>query len=234
RLRRPGARPAHLSLLSGHAPRPRADRRKPVDRQDCSRRRQLCRAPPRRARTGAGLRLARRRRAESRRRGAARLAARKPLLGRFARAAHPRERGERGRSRASVAAPAALRSAARRRAGSLPDVAWVNHARAPDRPWRLHCLDDPLAWALGPLDRRAPDLKYARGLDSLEAAPDNPGSSERFGRPPPTEIMTNAFFSDLLASIADRGRSVLKVKPWPKDAGNRTESLIEMCRALFA
>ena len=45
--------------------------------------------------------------------------------------------------------------------------------------------------------------------------------------------MTNAFFSDLLASIADRGRSVLKVKPWPKDAGNRTESLIEMCRALL-
>src|SRR5271166_6338351 len=45
--------------------------------------------------------------------------------------------------------------------------------------------------------------------------------------------MTNAFFSDLLASIADRGRSVLKIKPWPKDAGNRTESLIEMCRALF-
>ena len=30
--------------------------------------------------------------------------------------------------------------------------------------------------------------------------------------------MTNAFFYDLLASIADRGRSVLKIKPWPKDA----------------
>ncbi len=45
--------------------------------------------------------------------------------------------------------------------------------------------------------------------------------------------MTNAFFSDLLASIADRGRSVLKIKPWPKDGGNRTELLIEMCRALI-
>ena len=49
-----------------------------------------------------------------------------------------------------------------------------------------------------------------------------------------TEIMTNAFFYDLLASIADRGRAVLKIKPWPKDAENRAESLIETCRALQA
>ena len=50
----------------------------------------------------------------------------------------------------------------RRRVGSLwslPDVAGVNHARALDRPWRLHCLDDALALGLGPLDRRAADLK---------------------------------------------------------------------------
>jgi len=46
--------------------------------------------------------------------------------------------------------------------------------------------------------------------------------------------MTNAFFYDLLASIADRGRAVLKIKPWPKDAENRAESLIETCRALQA
>src|SRR5579871_5310932 len=45
--------------------------------------------------------------------------------------------------------------------------------------------------------------------------------------------MTNAFFSDLLASIADRGRSVLKIKPWPKDAESRAEPLAEMCRALL-
>jgi malonyl-CoA decarboxylase len=46
--------------------------------------------------------------------------------------------------------------------------------------------------------------------------------------------MTNAYFYDLLASIADRGRSVLKIKPWPKGAQNGAEALIEMCRALHA
>ena len=46
--------------------------------------------------------------------------------------------------------------------------------------------------------------------------------------------MSNAFFYDLLASIADRGRSVLKIKPWPKDAENRAEQLVEACRALVA
>src|SRR5271163_3033108 len=46
--------------------------------------------------------------------------------------------------------------------------------------------------------------------------------------------MSNAFFYDLLASIAERGRSVLKIKPWPKDGENRAESLVETCRALVA
>ena len=46
--------------------------------------------------------------------------------------------------------------------------------------------------------------------------------------------MSNAFFYDLLASIADRGRSVLKIKPWPKDGENRAESLVETCHALVA
>ena len=46
--------------------------------------------------------------------------------------------------------------------------------------------------------------------------------------------MSNAFFYDLLASIADRGRSMLKIKPWPKDADNRAEQLVEDCRALVA
>ena len=45
--------------------------------------------------------------------------------------------------------------------------------------------------------------------------------------------MTNAFFSDLLASIADRGRSVLKLTPWPKEADGRAGSLIAMCGALL-
>jgi malonyl-CoA decarboxylase len=45
--------------------------------------------------------------------------------------------------------------------------------------------------------------------------------------------MSNAFFYDLLSSIADRGRSVLKIKPWPKEAGNRADTLIDTCRALL-
>ena len=50
----------------------------------------------------------------------------------------------------------------------------------------------------------------------------------------PTEIMSNAFFYDLLASVAERGRSMLKIKPWPKDADNRVDQLVADCRALVA
>ena len=46
--------------------------------------------------------------------------------------------------------------------------------------------------------------------------------------------MDSAFFSDLLASIAERGRSVLKLSPWPRDAENRASSLADMCRALLS
>jgi malonyl-CoA decarboxylase len=44
--------------------------------------------------------------------------------------------------------------------------------------------------------------------------------------------MSNAFFYDLLTSVAERGRSMLKIKPWPKDADSRVEQLIDDCRAL--
>ena len=44
--------------------------------------------------------------------------------------------------------------------------------------------------------------------------------------------MSNAFFYDLLTSVAERGRSMLKIKPWPKDAENRVDQLIDDCRAL--
>ncbi len=44
--------------------------------------------------------------------------------------------------------------------------------------------------------------------------------------------MSNAFFYDLLASVAERGRSMLKIKPWPKDADKSVEQLIDDCRAL--
>jgi malonyl-CoA decarboxylase len=46
--------------------------------------------------------------------------------------------------------------------------------------------------------------------------------------------MDTAFFSDLLASIAERGRSVLKLSPWPREADGRAESLANMCRALIS
>ena len=45
--------------------------------------------------------------------------------------------------------------------------------------------------------------------------------------------MDSAFFSDLLASIAERGRSVLKLTAWPRDADNRAGSLADMCGALL-
>ena len=45
--------------------------------------------------------------------------------------------------------------------------------------------------------------------------------------------MDSAFFSDLLASIAERGRSVLKLTAWPRDAENRAVSLADMCGALL-
>ena len=45
--------------------------------------------------------------------------------------------------------------------------------------------------------------------------------------------MESAFFSDLLTSIAERGRSVLKLTAWPRDADNRAGSLADMCGALL-
>ena len=45
--------------------------------------------------------------------------------------------------------------------------------------------------------------------------------------------MDSAFFSDLMASIAERGRSVLKLTAWPRDAANRAASLADMCGALL-
>jgi malonyl-CoA decarboxylase len=44
--------------------------------------------------------------------------------------------------------------------------------------------------------------------------------------------MDGSFFSELLTSIAERGRSVLKLSPWPREAGNGA-SLAEMCAALL-
>jgi malonyl-CoA decarboxylase len=45
--------------------------------------------------------------------------------------------------------------------------------------------------------------------------------------------MDGSFFSDLLSSIAERGRSVLKLTAWPRDADNQVGSLVEMCGALL-
>ncbi|MBV9290301.1 MAG: malonyl-CoA decarboxylase N-terminal domain-containing protein, partial [Hyphomicrobiales bacterium] len=45
--------------------------------------------------------------------------------------------------------------------------------------------------------------------------------------------MDGSFFSDLLSSIAERGRSVLKLTAWPRDAENQADSLVEMCGALL-
>jgi malonyl-CoA decarboxylase len=45
--------------------------------------------------------------------------------------------------------------------------------------------------------------------------------------------MDSAFFSDFLASIAERGRSLLKLTAWPRDAENQAVSLADMCGALL-
>ena len=45
--------------------------------------------------------------------------------------------------------------------------------------------------------------------------------------------MPNVFFSDLLATISDRGRTLLRLKSWPQDATGRAGSLIDLCRALL-
>ena len=45
--------------------------------------------------------------------------------------------------------------------------------------------------------------------------------------------MPNAFFSDLVSSIAERGRTLLRLKTWPADAAGQAGSLIDMCRALL-
>ncbi|MCB1541211.1 MAG: malonyl-CoA decarboxylase [Rhodoblastus sp.] len=45
--------------------------------------------------------------------------------------------------------------------------------------------------------------------------------------------MPNAFFSDLLSTIAERGRGLLRQKTWPADPTGQANSLIDMCRALL-
>ncbi len=45
--------------------------------------------------------------------------------------------------------------------------------------------------------------------------------------------MDGSYFSDLLTSIAERGRSVLKLTAWPREAGNGG-SLADMCGALLS
>ena len=45
--------------------------------------------------------------------------------------------------------------------------------------------------------------------------------------------MDSAFLSDLLTSIAERGRSVLKRTAWPRNADNRAGSLANICGALL-
>ena len=45
--------------------------------------------------------------------------------------------------------------------------------------------------------------------------------------------MPNAFFSDLVSSIAERGRGLLRLKTWPTDSAGQANSLIDLCRALL-
>src|SRR5882757_1648947 len=46
-------------------------------------------------------------------------------------------------------------------------------------------------------------------------------------------MSSNAFFSDLLASISERGRTLLR-RGGPADAGQDTSELVELCEALLS
>lgn len=46
--------------------------------------------------------------------------------------------------------------------------------------------------------------------------------------------MNGAFFSDLLNTISERGRTILRLKAFPSDAAGRSGSLIELCKALLS
>lgn len=45
--------------------------------------------------------------------------------------------------------------------------------------------------------------------------------------------MNSAFFSELLSTISERGRTILRLKNWPQDSSGRAGSLIDLCRALL-
>ncbi len=46
--------------------------------------------------------------------------------------------------------------------------------------------------------------------------------------------MNNAFFSDLIASIADRGRNLLEGKIWAAGGARRAEDVLDLCEALLS
>src|SRR5690606_4802653 len=47
------------------------------------------------------------------------------------------------------------------------------------------------------------------------------------------EAMSNAFVTDLLASITERGRALLRLQPAPADPEKRTADLIDLCEKLL-
>ena len=46
--------------------------------------------------------------------------------------------------------------------------------------------------------------------------------------------IANALFSDLLSSIADRGRSLLERLEWPADAAAKGDDVATLCDALLS
>jgi malonyl-CoA decarboxylase len=80
--------------------------------------------------------------------------------------------------------------------------------------------------------RDAADLNRQHGIDLLPPLRDNTSRPIAGRRLRPTENHEQCLLYDLLTSVAERGRSMLKIKPWPKDADNRVDQLIDDCRAL--
>jgi malonyl-CoA decarboxylase len=85
---------------------------------------------------------------------------------------------------------------------------------------------------LGSLDQRAAVLKRDTELICLPRRATIRVARSRASAKADGRSMSNAFFYDLLASVAERGRSMLKIKPWPKDADKSVDQLVDDCRAL--
>ena len=61
----------------------------------------------------------------------------------------------------------------------------------------------------------------------------SPGTSPRARNVTPA-MVNSSFFSDLLASVTERGRSLLRQKAWPDDPAGQAAHMIEACETVLS